>query len=100
MERPVHKTSPGTVILRFACVAAAGLAAALAAGRPLTALPRAGHVAENRDAAATTATPVLLGFAINAHHISDLSLYLDAVDKIADLGANALLVVSPMFQQR
>jgi hypothetical protein len=87
------------MILRFACVAAAGLAAALAAGRPLTAVPKAGHVAENRDAVAAPIPP-LLGFAINAHHISDLSLYLDAVDKIADLGANALLVVSPMFQQR
>jgi hypothetical protein len=100
MERPVHTTAPGPVILRFACVAAAGLAAAIAAGRPLTAVPGAGPVAETRDEAAATATPPLLGFAINAHHISDLSLYLDAVDGIADLGANALLVVSPMFQQR
>jgi hypothetical protein len=100
MERPVHRTSPGTVILRFVCVAAAGLAAALAAGRPMTAAPGVGRVVTTRNAAPATATPTLLGFAINAHHISDLSLYLDAVDKIADLGANALLVVSPMFQQR
>jgi hypothetical protein len=42
----------------------------------------------------------LLGFAINAHHIADLSLYLAAVDHIADLGANALLVFSPMLQQQ
>ena len=86
MQRPVHTTSPGSVILRFACVAAAGLAAAMAAGRP--------------PAAVAAPSPPLLGFAINAHHISDLSLYLTAVDRIADLGANALLVVSPMFQQR
>ncbi len=42
----------------------------------------------------------VLGFGINAHHISNLSLYLEAVDAIADLGANTLLVVTPMFQER
>ncbi|MHC4825447.1 MAG: glycoside hydrolase family 113 [Planctomycetota bacterium] len=100
MQRPVHTTSPGPEMLRFAFVAATGLAAALAADRPLTAVPRAGHVAEIPDDAAATASPALLGFAVNAHHISDLSLYLDAVDAIADLGATGLVVVSPMFQQR
>ena len=40
----------------------------------------------------------VLGFAINAHHISDLPLYLESVDAIADLGANTLLLVTPMFQ--
>jgi len=40
------------------------------------------------------------GVALNCHHISDLSLYLKSVDRIAELGANALLVVTPMFQQR
>jgi hypothetical protein len=49
------------------------------------------------------ATPILrqmpvLGFGINAHHISDLSLYLDSVDAIASLGANTLLLVTPMYQ--
>ncbi len=42
----------------------------------------------------------VLGFGINAHHISNLSLYLEAVDAIANLGANTLLVVTPMFQER
>ncbi len=42
----------------------------------------------------------LLAFAINAHHISDLPLYLDSVDAIGETGANALVVVTPMFQDR
>ncbi len=42
----------------------------------------------------------ILGFGINAHHISDLPLYLQSVDAIADLGANTLLLVTPMFQER
>ena len=51
------------------------------------------------------ATPMLgqmpiLGFGINAHHISNLPLYLQSVDAIADLGANTLLLVTPMFQER
>jgi len=41
----------------------------------------------------------ITGFAINAHHIDDLNLYLESVDAIADLGANALIVLTPMFQQ-
>ncbi|MHC5115346.1 MAG: glycoside hydrolase family 113 [Planctomycetota bacterium] len=41
----------------------------------------------------------VLGFAINAHHISDLPLYLRSVDAIRDLGANTLIVVTPMFQR-
>ena len=42
----------------------------------------------------------LLGFAINAHHISDLPAYLAAVDGIAELGANTMIIVTPMFQKR
>jgi hypothetical protein len=42
----------------------------------------------------------LTGFAINAHHIGDLNLYLDSVDAIAEMGANALIVLTPMFQER
>lgn len=41
-----------------------------------------------------------LGFAINCHHISDLDLYLEGVDAIAAMGANALLVVTPWYQTR
>ena len=44
--------------------------------------------------------PPILGFGINAHHIDDLSVYLAAVDRIADVGANALVVITPMFQRR
>jgi hypothetical protein len=42
----------------------------------------------------------VLGWAINAHHISDLPRYLEAVDAIADLGANTLIIVTPMYQKR
>ncbi|MCH8823458.1 MAG: hypothetical protein IH984_08105 [Planctomycetes bacterium] len=42
--------------------------------------------------------PPILGIAINAHHISDLKLYLESVDQIAKIGANSLIVVTPMFQ--
>src|SRR2546428_110826 len=35
-------------------------------------------------------TRPITGFAINAHHIADLSLYLKSVDEVARIGANAL----------
>jgi len=41
----------------------------------------------------------IAGFAINAHHISDLNLYLESVDRIAEMGANALIVLTPMMQE-
>ena len=40
------------------------------------------------------------GFALNAHHIGDVDLYLASVDRIADLGANAIIVFTPMFQEK
>lgn len=49
---------------------------------------------------AAAAPPPFLGFGINAHHISDLPLYLESVDAIAELGCNALVVVTPMYQDR
>jgi hypothetical protein len=45
-------------------------------------------------------TRPILGFALVVHHVGDLSLYLESVDAIADLGANALAVITPMFQER
>ncbi len=45
------------------------------------------------------ATRPILGFALNAHHISNLDLYLTSVDRIAETGANALILVTPMFQE-
>lgn len=41
----------------------------------------------------------LLGYAINFHHTTDLSLYLKAVDEIAALGFNSLEIVTPAFQE-
>ena len=59
-----------------------------------------GAVAVAGQTTAPAAPPKpLLGVAINAHHISDLSLYLEGVDAIAGLGANALVLVTPMFQR-
>jgi hypothetical protein len=87
------------MLLRLLCVTATGVAAALVAA-PAPAAPQAGRTAVASDDTPVLASRPLLGFAINAHHISELPLYLEAVDRIADLGANALLVVSPMFQQR
>jgi hypothetical protein len=40
-----------------------------------------------------------IGYALNAHHIGDLPLYLKSVDRIAEEGANALIVLSPMFME-
>ncbi|MCZ6834222.1 MAG: hypothetical protein O7G85_00465 [Planctomycetota bacterium] len=44
-------------------------------------------------------TRPILGYAIVAHHIGKLDLYLDSVDRIAALGANSLTIVTPMFQK-
>jgi len=64
--------------------------------------------AEPPAVAAATTAPVrharplpdpMKGFALNAHHISNLPLYLEGVDRIAELGANTLLVVTPMYQK-
>jgi len=51
--------------------------------------------------ATAPATPALLplGFAINLHHTDDLPRYLRAVDRIAGLGFDSLLVVTPAFQE-
>jgi hypothetical protein len=42
----------------------------------------------------------VLGYAMVCHHISDMPLYLESVDRIHELGANALVVVTPFFQER
>jgi len=65
-----------------------------------------GLVAATTLTAPPTTSPQLLrempvlGVGINAHHISDLPLYLQSVDAIAELGANTLLLVTPMFQEK
>ncbi|MHC4109248.1 MAG: glycoside hydrolase family 113, partial [Planctomycetota bacterium] len=66
----------------------------LAASRPTSPAPPP-------TTAAARPVPVrpLLGFAINAHHISNLDLYLTSVDRIAETGANALILITPMFQE-
>lgn len=59
-----------------------------------------GAVAQEAPVPSVRALPdPLTGFALNAHHISDLPRYLEGVDRIAELGANSLLVVTPMYQK-
>jgi hypothetical protein len=99
MPPPVHQTTPAATIVRVAFSLAVGLSAAVAAGPPRPAAPEPGRALAPGDGGVPASRPPLLGFAINAHHISDLSLYLAAVDAIAGIGANGLLVVSPMFQR-
>ncbi len=41
----------------------------------------------------------VLGFALNAHHIGRLDLYLDGIDAIAEMGANTLTILTPMYQR-
>lgn len=40
-----------------------------------------------------------MGYAINAHHIGDIELYLKSVDRIAEEGSNSLILLSPMFMK-
>jgi len=40
----------------------------------------------------------MLGFALDLHHTQHLERYLDAVDRMAELGFNTVQVLTPMFQ--
>jgi hypothetical protein len=103
-----HPTLPVLAKLAILAVIAAPLALAIP---PLLRAPRglpAGAVTPEpegaTDAIAMPQTRAalpdpLVGFAVNAHHISDLPQYLDGIDRIADLGANSLLLVTPMYQK-
>jgi hypothetical protein len=41
----------------------------------------------------------ILGFALNVHAISDLDLYRRAIDRMVQANANAMILVTPMYQQ-
>ena len=41
----------------------------------------------------------LVGMTLNVYHATDFQLYLEATDRIAELGCNALQVVTPVFQR-
>ena len=41
----------------------------------------------------------IVGFAISLHHTEHLDLYLESIDEIADLGCNAVEIVTPAFQE-
>lgn len=74
---------------------AAGSGSATTATAPAVSQP-----SPSTAAPSTTAPGMLpLGFAINLHHTDDLDRYLRAVDRIADLGFDSLLVVTPTFQE-
>lgn len=51
------------------------------------------QAAEERSAA----IPQVVGMSINVYHAADMAIYRDAIDGIADLGCNAVQVVTPMF---
>lgn len=54
------------------------------------------------DGAAPAVPPwpqVTAGFSLNVHHVSDLPRYRRAIREIDDMGANALLIVTPWFQE-
>ena len=52
---------------------------------------------DNSDKA-TLESPVL-GIALNLHHISHLDWYLEGIDAIASLGADSLIILTPMWME-
>lgn len=56
------------------------------------------RTAENAAGALARWPRPAVGFALNLHHNNDHGLYLGAVDDIAELGCNVLLIVAPAFQ--
>lgn len=42
----------------------------------------------------------IVGVALNVHHVSNLQVYLRGIDQIREMGANALIVLTPLFQHR
>lgn len=95
MRDTVHRRgrSPAAVTLSATLL---GLAGGVGGCGPADGAGAPGHPVDEQVPAA----PPYLGFAINAHHIDDLQLYLESVDAIAETGANAMLLVTPMFQDR
>ena len=41
----------------------------------------------------------LMGFALNVHHVDDVALYIEAIDQMAELGANAVEIITPAYQR-
>ncbi|MCC7408272.1 MAG: hypothetical protein IT442_09380 [Phycisphaeraceae bacterium] len=76
---------------------AAGDGSASPAPSPIAAPPVLPLPAEGVSVAAPAVLP--LGFALNLHYTDDLPRYLRAVDRIAGLGFDSLLVVTPAFQE-
>lgn len=99
MPDPPHGASPGLRRTLRVAILLLALAPLLLIARP----------SGERGAADDTTTPARVaarplprpvkGFALACHRIDDLGLYLDAVDSIAALGANTLLVSTPAYQE-
>ena len=53
-----------------------------------------------KDEALTFLQQPVLGMALNMHHVGDLDRYLHSIDQIAAMGANALVIVTPWFQEK
>lgn len=80
------------VLLTAAGVYAAAVVAALftpaqATDPPTTAAPRARPMGQ------------VVGFALSVHHVDRVGKYTDAIDQIAALGANAVELLTPIYQQ-
>jgi len=94
-----HRREP--VLARLAAILALGAAACGAAStnpgpagppaEPAAAIPAFRTIADVRP---------VLGFALAVHHVGDEALYLRSIDRIAELGANTLVIVTPRFQAR
>jgi len=60
--------------------------------------PKPPSEVENPVIADSLTAPVL-GVALNVHHVSRLDRYLASVDRIADLGANSMILLTPMWME-
>lgn len=62
--------------------------------------PKGAHEVKSGEDAIAAQQERWIGFALNCHHIGDLPRYLRSVDAIAAMGANALIIVTPWYQER
>ncbi len=100
MQRPAQSGLRPLTRLAVALSLLSPLAFAVPQLRTEEALPTTTPDADAEAVRTIDATRPILGYAIVAHHIGNLDLYLESVDRIAALGANALTIVTPLFQEK
>ena len=98
----IYLASLGALFTGASSPSARGAADAQARQAKQTTADNAGDT-DTGDEAADTRTrqtlPQMVGMTLNLYHTKDLSLYLDAVDRIAKLGFNTVHVITPVFQR-